>query len=134
MVYPREAVVAEKFHAMVILGIANSRMRDFFDIWFLSQRFAFSGTRLCSAIQATFDRRKTRLPVQTPVALTSEFYEDPGKQRQWQAFLKRAGLYDQREPLNQIAESLQSFLLSPIGALLGSMQFKMTWPPTGPWH
>ncbi|MBI4455125.1 MAG: nucleotidyl transferase AbiEii/AbiGii toxin family protein [Acidobacteria bacterium] len=89
LVYPREAVVAEKFQAMVIFGIANSRMRDFFDIWFLSRHFEFFGTRLCSAIQATFDQRKTPLRAQTPLALTAAFYEDPDKQRQWQGLLHR---------------------------------------------
>ena len=71
--YPRETVVAEKYQAMVMLGIANSRMKDFFDVWTLARQFAFSGPVLCAAIRATFDRRQTALPTQPPLALTAEF-------------------------------------------------------------
>ena len=74
--YPRETVVAEKFQAMVMLGIANSRMKDFYDIWTLSRQFEFSGSVLCSALRATFERRTTVLPEKLPSALTSEFTED----------------------------------------------------------
>jgi Nucleotidyl transferase AbiEii toxin, Type IV TA system len=81
--YPRETVVAEKFQAMVMLGIANSRMKDFYDLWMLAGQFEFQGPILCDAIHATFDRRKTTLPVGPPLALTSEFAEDSGKQTQW---------------------------------------------------
>ena len=75
-VYPRETVVAEKFQAMVMLGIANSRMKDFYDIWKLAKDFEFSGEILQTAIQATFTRRATQLPTTPQVALTSEFAED----------------------------------------------------------
>jgi len=79
MAYPRETVVAEKFQAMVMLGIANSRMKDFYDVWTLARQFEFSGPVLCSAIRATFERRKTALPVKPPLALLPEFTEDRQK-------------------------------------------------------
>lgn len=64
--YPKETVIAEKFHAMVTLGMANSRMKDFFDLWILCRDFPFSGKALTQAIRATFQRRKTELPIEIP--------------------------------------------------------------------
>ncbi|MCL2777964.1 MAG: nucleotidyl transferase AbiEii/AbiGii toxin family protein [Polyangiaceae bacterium] len=72
-IYPRETVIAEKLEAMVHCGMANSRMKDFFDIWFLACGFEFDGPLLASAIHATFERRQTRMPERDPVALTQEF-------------------------------------------------------------
>jgi hypothetical protein len=82
-IYPREAVVAEKFQIMVALGIANSRMKDFSDIWTLARTFPFDGKTLDEAIAATFERRHTVLPTTPSLALTSEFSEDRAKQAQW---------------------------------------------------
>lgn len=84
--YARETVIAEKFQAMVALGRANTRMKDFYDIWTLHQQFAFNDDRLARAINATFARRQTALPMEPPDALTSAFADDQDKQRQWRAF------------------------------------------------
>lgn len=86
--YARETVIAEKFQAMVALGRANSRMKDFYDIWILSKSFDFAGDRLARAIAATFARRDTAVPVDLPDALTPAFANDEQKQKQWNAFLK----------------------------------------------
>jgi hypothetical protein len=85
--YPYETVVAEKFQAMITLGRANSRMKDFYDIWILARSYDFNGDRLARAIAATFARRATEIPAVPPDALTSAFAEDPAKQQQWTAFL-----------------------------------------------
>ena len=69
-VYPREAVVAEKLHAMVMHGERNSRYKDFYDLHALAQHFAFEGKCLVRAISATFERRGTRISEVRPVALT----------------------------------------------------------------
>jgi predicted nucleotidyltransferase component of viral defense system len=84
--YARETVIAEKLQAMVVLGDANSRMKDFYDIWILSKSGAFEGDRLARAIAATFARRKTPLPEGLPRALTVEFAGEPAKRDQWTAF------------------------------------------------
>jgi hypothetical protein len=89
-VYPVYTVIAEKYHAMVVLGIANSRVKDFYDIAVIAQRTELQGAILAQAIAATFARRNTPLPAQPPVALTREFSEDTAKQRQWQAFLNKS--------------------------------------------
>lgn len=83
--YPRDTVVAEKFEAMVILGIANSRMKDDFDLSILSRHSAVDGRVLSNAIRATFARRETPLPAALPFALSDGFAQDAQKQTQWRA-------------------------------------------------
>ena len=89
--YARETVIAEKFQAMVALGRANTRMKDFYDIWLLATSFSFEDDRLARAIKATFERRETIIPEQLPDALTSDFGEDPAKVQQWEAFKRDLG-------------------------------------------
>jgi len=86
----KESVAAEKFEAMVKLGMANSRTKDFDDLWVMARQFEFSGPVLSAAIKATFERRRTALPSSgSPLALTVEFGEAPVKQTQWRRFSKR---------------------------------------------
>ena len=75
--------------ALVLLGIANSKMKDFFDLWILSRHSAFDGPILSSAIRATFERRATALPAGQPFGLSEAFVQDARKQTQWKAFLRR---------------------------------------------
>lgn len=89
LAYSRETVIAEKYEAMVILGIRNSRMKDFFDIWTLFSKFTIDESLLEESILATFTRRNTPFPKDTPLALTEEFAMNPDKMKQWSAFLKR---------------------------------------------
>jgi hypothetical protein len=86
--YARETAIAEKFQAIVALGRANSRMKDFYDIWILSRSFSFDDDRLARAIAATFARRGTAIPTEPPDALTPAFAADEQKQRQWRAFVE----------------------------------------------
>ncbi|WP_197530003.1 nucleotidyl transferase AbiEii/AbiGii toxin family protein [Gloeobacter violaceus] len=132
--YPAETVVAEKFQAMVELGIGNSRMKDFYDLWFLCRDFQFEGETLRLAIKGTFERRDTALPVATPLALTRQFTDDVAKKAQWAAFLKKGRLRMQPQELAQVACELERFLMPP--ALAGSQTapFKLCWPPGGPWR
>ena len=88
-VYPVYTVISEKYHAMTILGLANTRMKDFFDIATIARRTDLDGATLARAIGATFARRGTALPTHAPVALTGAFGEDDAKHRQWQAFLRK---------------------------------------------
>ena len=86
--YPLETVIAEKFHAMVALGRANSRMKDYYDVWMLMSAFEIEPERLRRAISATFARRNTVIPAVIPDGLSAVFAADPGKQRQWNAFAR----------------------------------------------
>jgi hypothetical protein len=133
-IYPREAVVAEKFQIMVALGIANSRMKDFSDIWTLARAFPFEGEALSEAIAATFERRHTTLPTTPPLALTPEFSEDRAKQAQWKAFLDRGQLSVDGQKLTDVINLLRDFLMPPTVAVATGKPFKMRWPAGGPWQ
>jgi predicted nucleotidyltransferase component of viral defense system len=112
--YAPETVIAEKFQAMVALGRANSRMKDFYDVWILSKTFDFAGDRLARAIAATFARRQTAIPKEPPDALTTAFAEDPLKQRQWTAFA--ADLDNAPKQLAAVVDDLAAFLIDAAAA------------------
>ena len=118
---------------MVQLGMTNSRMKDFFDVWSLARGFAFEGKKLAEAIQATFRRRDTELPDETPVALSRGFALDPIKRTQWNAFLNKSNVRE-RIVLDEILNLLRDFLLPPMRANAGKQTFKMHWKPPGPWQ
>ena len=107
--YARETVIAEKFQAMVALGRANSRMKDFYDIWILSNSFDFDGDRLSRAIAATFARRNTAIPVDLPDALTPAFANDEQKLRQWNAFVRDVSA--KPGSLREVVANLAGFLM-----------------------
>ena len=86
--YAPETVIAEKFHAMVVLGRANSRMKDYYDVWMLLNAFDLEPERLRQAIVATFARRGTLIPADAPDGLSDAFASDAGKLRQWDAFAR----------------------------------------------
>jgi predicted nucleotidyltransferase component of viral defense system len=132
-VYPKETVVAEKLQAMVVLGILNSRMRDFFDVWFMSKMLEFDGPMLARAIQATFERRRTAIPEVAPVALTDQFALEPDKITQWRAFLNRNRLDVGGDELRSIIQQLYRFLMPPLSALANGLEWQKTWPAGGPW-
>lgn len=132
--YPRETVVAEKFQAMVMLGMANSRMKDFYDLWFLAMKFEFEGETLCQAIEATFSRRRTPLPKETPLALTPEFFESQAKQTQWKAFLSKGKLETDRSTFSEVIAILQNFLMPPCRAIAEGETFSKIWRPAGHWQ
>lgn len=107
--YPVYTVVAEKFEAMVKLGPANTRMKDFHDVWFLARRFDLDRALLRQAIEATFARRQTKLPP-APKPFTDAFANDPTKQVQWAAFLRRNGLTGVPEQFGEVVAALRQFI------------------------
>ena len=130
--YPKETVVAEKLQAMVALGILNSRMKDFYDLWHLARREAFGGRVLTEAIRATFARRTTALPDDVPFALTDEFATDAGKQAQWQAFVRRSRLSEEAT-LAEVIVALRDFLLPVLETARSDAPLGARWKPGGPW-
>jgi predicted nucleotidyltransferase component of viral defense system len=134
LAYRRETMVAEKFQTMVVLGIANSRMRDFYDLWAFAVQFDFEGPPLSQAIKATFTRRKTTLPMETPLALTSQFHQDRNKQAQWNAFLRKGHLRGEGRALSDVAGLLVEFLMPPTVAVTSGQEFRKVWPAGGPWR
>ncbi|MGH8462220.1 MAG: nucleotidyl transferase AbiEii/AbiGii toxin family protein [Stenotrophobium sp.] len=107
--YQRETVIAEKFEAMVSLGRANSRMKDFYDIWILSKIYTFDDGRLSQAIKATFGRRATDIPSELPDGLTLAFAQDAEKVTQWGAFVRNLSAAPQS--LEAVVEDLAKFLM-----------------------
>ncbi len=107
--YARETIVAEKFHAMVALGMINSRMKDYFDLWALSNAFKFDRSRLAKAISATFARRGTAIPDEVPDALTPAFAADATKQQQWESF--KRDLVADPGSLHDVVNAVASFLM-----------------------
>ena len=131
--YPPEVVIAEKLQAMVHLGIANSRMKDFFDIWILSREQTFLMSRLRRALEATFARRKTELPRERPTALTDVFLNDKGKTDQWKAFLNRMQLPKDLAELDAVGDAIAGFLMPVIEAAHARNDDEREWPARGPW-
>jgi predicted nucleotidyltransferase component of viral defense system len=131
--YPKETVVAEKLEALVKLGMANTRMKDFYDLWIMAREFEFAGPALCKAIDATFERRRAEIPSAVPLPLTEEFSRDPQKVRQWRAFLKKSSLDQQNAELSQVIADLTTFVMPPLEAIRASDAFHMAWARNGPW-
>lgn len=132
--YPRETVIAEKFQAMIMLGIANTRMKDFYDIWFLATNFDFQSQLLSSAIANTFDRRKTPIPFSTPLALSAEFTQDQRKLSQWNAFLNKGRLSTQNQSFTEIVQLIDSFLMPLCLALAENREFNRSWSSSLTWQ
>lgn len=90
LAYPRETVVAEKLEAIVSLGMDNSRMKDFFDLWFIFTTYNDDEKLLAHAVEETFKRRRQEIPGDVPTGLTDAFAANPDKQKQWNSFIRRA--------------------------------------------
>jgi len=131
--YPKETVVAEKVEAMVKLGLANSRMKDFYDLLVLSRTFPFEGKRVRDAIAATFKRRGTDVPATPPVALTEAYVADDAKLKQWKAFVRRSSLEKRVGELSEVVAELSLFVLPPLLAAAETKTFEGTWAAKGPW-
>jgi predicted nucleotidyltransferase component of viral defense system len=130
--YPMPAVIAEKLEAMVHLGMLNSRMKDFFDVWFLARTFPFDAGTLTDAIRATFDRRGTAVDVQGFHALAGELSTDASKRTQWGAFINKGKLAG---PPNfaDVVSAIAEFALHPLRASFAASREAASWPPGGPW-
>ncbi len=107
--YPPETVIAEKFHAMVVLGRANSRMKDYYDVWMLINSFELEPQRMRRAIEATFSRRNTNIPATVSDGLSDAFCADAGKLRQWDAFART--LSGQVPELDRVVRALRKTLM-----------------------
>lgn len=111
-VYPRATVVAEKLEAMVSLGMANSRMKDYFDLRALAREGVLDARLLRDAIAATFQRRGTALPVNVPLGLSDEFARDATKRAQWKAFLGKNRL--DAPTLDEVIVEIRDFVAEPL--------------------
>ena len=135
LAYPRETVVSEKLEAIVKLGIANTRMKDFHDLHSLSVTFAFGGQTLVQAIRGTFEHRHTNLPANgIPLAFTPEFYADDSKVKQWNAFCTKNSPYVERTEFKSVIAQLISFLAPVIRSAREGRLLNSTWTPARGWQ
>lgn len=133
--YPMVSTIAEKFESMVQLGILNSRMKDFYDIWALSESFAFDGLELQQAVANCFDRRGTPLTTDTPGVLTQTFYTNPQLQDYWLAYGHKVGLLNSPpSAFETIGDRIESLLRPVCDSILAGKDFDSYWPPGGPWR
>lgn len=134
LAYPPESVVAEKTHAMVILGQRNSRFKDFYDIYAMAGAFRFERTTLVQAVKATFDGRRTPVQADLPEALAAPFYSDDSRASQWRAYVTRNGLSDAPADFAQVGDRIVAFL-RPLWADLDSGSATSgDWQGGGPWR
>jgi hypothetical protein len=131
--YSRESTIAEKFEAMVKLGVLNSRMKDFYDIWLLSRRFDFDGATLASAIEKTFANRGTAVEPQ-PTAFLPAFVSEPTKATQWQAFLAKVQATDASSDFASVINTIAAFLAPLAAAVSTGRPFGQKWIAPGPWE
>lgn len=134
LAYPREAVVAEKLEAIVVLGDRNSRIKDFFDIHYLSGHFAFERGTLTEAIRRTFTRRGTPIPNERPFGLTQEYWASPSRPAQARAFARRARLELSESFAAECTLTLEMFLGPLLDDLFNGRCSTGIWRPGGPWH
>jgi hypothetical protein len=132
-VYRPESVVAEKVHAMVVIGAMNSRLKDVFDVAVLSGRLPFDGPDLVAAIVATFERRQTPLPGQVPPVLEERFARDPERVGQWGAFLRRLRISPDEHDFGSEAAKVRAFVGPALEAARLAQPWTRSWPPGGPW-
>lgn len=130
-VYPRYTVVAEKLEALTSLGMLNSRMKDYFDLWVLAKHSDFDGLILSQAVAATFERRRTVIPDGMPIGLADEFIQDAQKEKQWQAFLRKNSL--DKTPLATVVGDLREFLLPVLSAIASERRYNYPWCAGAGW-
>ena len=131
--YPKETVVAEKFNAMVKLGIGNSRMKDFWDVNYLIEKFEFAGKVLQKALTATFKNRQTDFPTELPLALTDEFATNPAIMLRWNGFIKRNKI-SKNADFGKIIENLRNFYEPLIEASKANNDFSKNWTNEQNWQ
>lgn len=134
LAYPREAVIAEKLEAMVVLGERNSRIKDFFDLHHLASRFEFDRATLSEAVRRTFEHRHTPVLAEDPIGLTPIYWDNPSRPAQVRAFARRAGLEVPEKPGEEFTRLLRAFLLPVLEDLRTGTAREGTWRPGGPWE
>ncbi len=131
-VYPRYTVVAEKLEALTSLGMLNSRMKDYFDLWILAKHSDFDGQILSRAVAATFDRRRTAIPTGLPIGLSDESISDAQKAKQWQGFLRKNALDPM--PLATVVADLRDFLMPVLVAIAAGGSHDYPWRAGTGWQ
>jgi predicted nucleotidyltransferase component of viral defense system len=131
LAYPVESAIAEKLQAMVALGAANSRMKDFYDVWICSQHLDFKTGTLLKAIEATFKNRETPVPEDEFEALTTNFVE--GHRVQWNAFVRKMGEDTLIDAFAKVVVDLKVFALPALRAVARGEELTQQWKASSGW-
>jgi len=132
--YPQESVISEKFEAMIKLGLLNSRMKDFYDIWLMTRQFEFKGANIASAIKKTFNNRKTDIPPEKPLFADEIYDEKSDRQTLWNAFVQKGDIQHAPETLSATAKEIERFLIEPVIAINENVAFDKTWTSPKGWE
>jgi hypothetical protein len=131
--YRMETSIAEKFEAAATLGLLNTRLKDYFDLWHLAKGFAFEGHAVSESIRATFERRAKALPASVPVGFTEEFWSDPRRQTMWASFCKKSVRTKPFPSLEEVVTFVATFIVPPALAAGRGETFDPNWQAGGPW-
>jgi len=118
---------------MIKLGLLNSRMKDFYDVWLMMRCFNFDRSKLSEALKRTFEYRKTSLPKKPPLFDEEIYDEKSDRQTLWKAFLNKNDIKNAPAKLKDIAEQIENFLIRPLEAISNSKGFMQKWDAPGPW-
>ena len=133
LAYAIETIIAEKFEAALDLADLNSRMKDFYDLWVLSQKYFFDGRSLQEAIIATCNKRGTVIRSNAEI-FSPEFSQHVDKNTQWAAFKSKGQMDDAPDDFSGIMKALRDFLQPVAVSCEKKDKFKLKWPNGGPWH
>lgn len=131
--YSAESVIGEKFEAIVKLGLLNSRMKDFYDIWLMMSQFNFNGSQLSEALRKTFNHRKTFFPQGRKLFAEEIYNEKSDRQALWKAFLNKNDIQKAPKKLSIIAGEIERFLIMPVDAIRKNYKLNKAWKPLGQW-
>lgn len=132
LVYQPATALAEKYETIVSRGVNNSRLRDYYDIWFLATSREYLGFELAAAIAATFAHRGTQLDAEIPLGLTKTFFGNSETQNRWESFLTTKRL-DAPRDLGIVCGDIVGFIMPPVLAASRGLPFTSTWNPSQGW-
>ena len=131
--YPVETVIAEKLEAIVALGSANSRLKDFYDLWMISENLTLDGKIIGRAFTRTFERRGTALPAVVPEILTDEFAASEPMMARWEGFMTRSAQAPVPLRFETIVGRIREFAFPVVATIRDGQEFGQRWSPGGPW-
>ena len=132
--YPQGTVAAEKFKAIIVLDLANSRMKDFYNLLAMSLLFAFEGATLAATIRTTYARHLTAVPWEHSPSLTEAFSGDPRNVEQWRSFLVREPLMIDEPDLPTMVRDVGDFIMPTAHAAIGDLRMPGLWSTDGGWR
>lgn len=132
--YTPPTTIAEKLEAMVVLGAANSRLKDYYDLLMLPRTLELDGPTLAEAIERTFARRGTAIPADRLEGLSDDYAQSPLNRSRWRALLRKGALTAVEGDLPAVVEEIRRFAEPPLAAARDGVAFDRQWTPAGGWR